>query len=30
MANERNPIKYADFINPDSSITVLFKQLDEL
>lgn len=30
MANERNPIKYADLISPDSSITDLIKQLDEL
>ena len=30
MANERNPIKYSDLVSPDSSITDLIKQLDEL
>lgn len=30
MADNNNPIKYSDLINPDNSITDLIKQLDEL
>lgn len=30
MADNNNPIKYSDLVSPDSSITDLIKQLDEL
>ena len=30
MADNNNPIKYSDLIKPDSSITDLIKQLEEL
>lgn len=30
MADRNDPIKYSDLVSPDSSITDLIKQLDEL